>query len=273
VQRREDAAFARLQSIALFGDSSSILNPYASQSLEIRRVVGTQEIQPLPIGGRNFVDFVKFSSGVAPGRENVGGGPFKKPDAGVGPAAVPRQSFGGQTGSIRWYRSMNSITRKPSPACLAPRPPSKRPASFVWSTAAASLRTDGRTGVGRLRQHRHAVRRQRELRLPLLLRQNRALNAWPILGPAIRPCVKTLRPYAGRTDKALRATRHPAVLRLLHGSDPSKAESYMVTNTTKRARDAVRSVHGTGPKTALEAFKPLVEAVRRLDPQAAGTRD
>ena len=144
MQRREDAAFARLQSIALFGDSSSILNPYASQSLEIRRVVGTQEIQPLPIGGRNFVDFVKVSSGVAPGRENVGGGPFKKPDAGVGPAAVPRQSFGGQTGSIRWYRSMNSITRKPSPACLAPRPPSKRPASFVCSTAAASLRTDGR---------------------------------------------------------------------------------------------------------------------------------
>jgi hypothetical protein len=59
-------------------------------------VVTTQEIESLPISGRNFVDFVKLSSGVALGRENVGGGAFKEPDVGVGSAAAPRLSFGGQ---------------------------------------------------------------------------------------------------------------------------------------------------------------------------------
>jgi outer membrane receptor protein involved in Fe transport len=64
---------------------------------EISRVVRPAEIESLPNIGRNFVDFVKLSSGVAPGRENVGGGPFKEPDTGVGAAAAPRLSFGGQT--------------------------------------------------------------------------------------------------------------------------------------------------------------------------------
>src|SRR5262249_13636775 len=68
-----------------------------SENPAISRVVGGREIESLPIGGRNFVDFVKLSSGVALGRENAGGGPFKEPDAGVGAAAVPRLSFGGQT--------------------------------------------------------------------------------------------------------------------------------------------------------------------------------
>jgi outer membrane receptor protein involved in Fe transport len=63
---------------------------------ELSRVVSTQEIESLPNIGRNFVDFVKLASGVAPGRENVGGGPFKEPDTGVGAAAAPRLSFGGQ---------------------------------------------------------------------------------------------------------------------------------------------------------------------------------
>src|SRR5216683_2258618 len=62
----------------------------------LSRVVSTQEIESLPISGRNFVDFVKLSSGVASGRENVGGGAFKEPDVGVGSAAAPRLSFGGQ---------------------------------------------------------------------------------------------------------------------------------------------------------------------------------
>src|SRR5262245_57544876 len=44
---------------------------------DLSRVVTTQEIESLPIAGRNFVDFVKLSSGVALGRENVGGGSFK----------------------------------------------------------------------------------------------------------------------------------------------------------------------------------------------------
>jgi hypothetical protein len=69
----------------------------APQNLEIGRVIVSQEIEGLPIGGRNFVDFVKLSSGVSSGRENVGGGSFKEPDAGVGASAVPRLSFGGQS--------------------------------------------------------------------------------------------------------------------------------------------------------------------------------
>ena len=65
--------------------------------VEISRVIATQEIETLPNIGRNFVDFVKLSSGVAPGRENIGGGPFKEPDTGVGASAAPRLAFGGQT--------------------------------------------------------------------------------------------------------------------------------------------------------------------------------
>jgi len=65
--------------------------------LGINRVVGTREIERLPNLGRNFVEFVKLSSGVVLGRENVGGGIFKEPDAGAGAAAVPRLSFGGQS--------------------------------------------------------------------------------------------------------------------------------------------------------------------------------
>ena len=64
--------------------------------VELSRVVTTAEIESLPISGRNFVDFVKLSSGVAGGRENVGGGAFKEPDVGVGSAAAPRLSFAGQ---------------------------------------------------------------------------------------------------------------------------------------------------------------------------------
>ena len=64
---------------------------------EVSNVVTEQVIQSLPIIGRNFVDFVKLSSGVAPGRENTGGGAFKEPDAGVGSAAAPRLTFGGQS--------------------------------------------------------------------------------------------------------------------------------------------------------------------------------
>ena len=53
-------------------------------------MVSTRLIESLPNIGRNFVDFVKLSSGVAVGRENVGGGAFKEPDTGVGAAAAPR---------------------------------------------------------------------------------------------------------------------------------------------------------------------------------------
>ncbi len=67
-----------------------------STKTDLSRVVGEREIESLPNIGRNFVDFVKLSSGVAVGRENVGGGPFKEPDTGVGAAAAPRLSFGGQ---------------------------------------------------------------------------------------------------------------------------------------------------------------------------------
>ena len=67
-----------------------------TSKVDLSRVVSTREIESLPISGRNFVDFVKLSSGVALGRENVGGGAFKEPDVGVGSAAAPRLSFGGQ---------------------------------------------------------------------------------------------------------------------------------------------------------------------------------
>src|SRR6266540_3991989 len=39
---------------------------------ELSRVVNERSIESLPIIGRNFVDFAKLSSGVAPGRENTG---------------------------------------------------------------------------------------------------------------------------------------------------------------------------------------------------------
>jgi len=64
---------------------------------EVSTVINEQVIESLPNIGRNFVDFVKLSSGVAPGRENTGGGAFKEPDAGVGSAAAPRLTFGGQS--------------------------------------------------------------------------------------------------------------------------------------------------------------------------------
>jgi outer membrane receptor protein involved in Fe transport len=64
---------------------------------ELSRVVNERSIESLPIIGRNFVDFAKLSSGVAPGRENTGGGAFKEPDIGVGSAAAPRLTFGGQS--------------------------------------------------------------------------------------------------------------------------------------------------------------------------------
>ena len=64
---------------------------------EVSSVISERAIQSLPNIGRNFVDFVKLSSGVAPGRENTGGGAFKEPDAGVGSSAAPRLTFGGQS--------------------------------------------------------------------------------------------------------------------------------------------------------------------------------
>jgi Carboxypeptidase regulatory-like domain/TonB dependent receptor len=62
----------------------------------LSRVIETSEIESLPNIGRNFVDFVKLSSGVALGRENILGGVFKEPDVGVGAVAAPRLSFAGQ---------------------------------------------------------------------------------------------------------------------------------------------------------------------------------
>ena len=64
---------------------------------ELSRVVTERSINSLPILGRNFVDFAKLSSAVGQGRENVGGGAFKEPDTGVGAAAAPRLTFGGQS--------------------------------------------------------------------------------------------------------------------------------------------------------------------------------
>lgn len=54
---------------------------------EVSRVIAGREIESLPVGGRNLVDFAKLSSNVVLGRENIGGGAFKEPDAGVGASA------------------------------------------------------------------------------------------------------------------------------------------------------------------------------------------
>jgi hypothetical protein len=67
-----------------------------ASSPNLSRVVDQRSIESLPILGRNFMNFAELSSGVAPGRENQGGGAFKEPDTGVGQAAAPRLSFGGQ---------------------------------------------------------------------------------------------------------------------------------------------------------------------------------
>jgi hypothetical protein len=74
-----------------------VQNPLTEpDKVDLSRVVAENEIQGLPNIGRNFVDFVKLSSGVAQGRENIVAGIFKEPDVGVGAVAAPRLSFGGQ---------------------------------------------------------------------------------------------------------------------------------------------------------------------------------
>ncbi len=84
------------------GAASEVVTVNASEPLietasaNLSRVVEQQTIESLPILGRNFVDFALLSTGVAPGVENRGGGAFKEPDTGVGQAAAPRLSFGGQ---------------------------------------------------------------------------------------------------------------------------------------------------------------------------------
>jgi carboxypeptidase family protein/TonB-dependent receptor-like protein len=75
-----------------------VMNPLTEpDKVDVSRVVAESEIQGLPNIGRNFVDFVKLSSGVSLGREAILGGPFKEPDVGVGAVAAPRLSFAGQS--------------------------------------------------------------------------------------------------------------------------------------------------------------------------------
>src|SRR5258708_22730114 len=50
---------------------------------EISNVITEQAIEALPNTGRNFVDFVKLSSGVAPGGENTSEGEFEELDPGL----------------------------------------------------------------------------------------------------------------------------------------------------------------------------------------------
>src|SRR5215468_7913599 len=75
-----------------------VQNPMTERNkTDVSRLVSEDEIQGLPNIGRNFVDFVKLSSGVALGREQIYGGPFKEPDSGIGSVAAPRLSFAGQS--------------------------------------------------------------------------------------------------------------------------------------------------------------------------------
>src|SRR5262247_891800 len=57
---------------------------------ELSRVVTERSIESLPIIGRNFVDFAKLASGVAPGRENTGGAPSRS----LTPASARRRRRG-----------------------------------------------------------------------------------------------------------------------------------------------------------------------------------
>src|SRR5215467_13534249 len=84
----------QVNEIVTVKDVAPLIEP---SKAELSTVIDQQTIESLPIIGRNFVDFVKLSSGVAPGRENTGGGAFKEPDTGVGSAAAPRLTFGGQS--------------------------------------------------------------------------------------------------------------------------------------------------------------------------------
>lgn len=79
--------------------AAPIIDP---SSVDLSRVVDEQTIESLPNLGRNFVDFAELSTGVTTGRENEGGGAFKEPDTGVGQAAAPRLSFGGQPSWTQW---------------------------------------------------------------------------------------------------------------------------------------------------------------------------
>ncbi|HEY6249967.1 MAG TPA: TonB-dependent receptor [Candidatus Angelobacter sp.] len=84
----------QLNEVVNVKDEAPLIEP---SKAEMSTVIPEQTIESLPNIGRNFVDFVKLSSGVAPGRENTGGGAFKEPDTGVGSAAAPRLTFGGQS--------------------------------------------------------------------------------------------------------------------------------------------------------------------------------
>jgi hypothetical protein len=63
---------------------------------EVSQVIPERQIENLPVGGRNFVDFVLLSPSVVIGRSNRNGGAMLEPDVGVGATAVTRLSFGGQ---------------------------------------------------------------------------------------------------------------------------------------------------------------------------------
>jgi Carboxypeptidase regulatory-like domain/TonB dependent receptor-like, beta-barrel len=88
--------------LALAGMTATVRVDANASAIERRRpdhtvVIDERTLNTLPLAGRNFVDAVKLVSQVAPGRENIGGGAFKEPDAATGPAAAPRLSFSGQS--------------------------------------------------------------------------------------------------------------------------------------------------------------------------------
>ena len=109
------------------------------------RVVTPQEIESLPISGRNFVDFVKLSSGVATGRENVGGGAFKEPDVGVGSAAAPRLSSPASPSSTRMVQVDGADNVQTFTGLPRRRRHRRRPRSSACSTPHTSRSTAARS--------------------------------------------------------------------------------------------------------------------------------
>jgi len=137
-------------------------------------VVEREEIEALPNIGRNFVDFVKLSSGVAPGRENVGGGAFKEPDTGVGVAAAPRLSFGGQS-ELNTLVQVDGADNVQTFTGLPRATPSQEAAQEFRILNSAYLAEYGRA-PRRVRQHRHEVWHQPGPGIGVLLRDGRCFE-------------------------------------------------------------------------------------------------
>jgi hypothetical protein len=226
-----------------------------TSKVDLSRVVSTREIESLPISGRNFVDFVKLSSGVALGRENVGGGAFKEPDVGVGSAAAPRLSFGGQP-ELNMMIQVDGATMSRRSG-LPRATPSQEAAKEFRVLNSTYLRN---TAPGAVRQHRHQVRDQSGKRLGVLLldgrRPGRQVHSQPAQRGYAQP--ESVRRHVRRTDHR----RPDVLLRQLRRSgaeavQPLLASGARQSGAAQRGACAARAPardDGSGPRQSLQRF-------------------